>query len=148
MRRKGVIRANVCLDKDREFLCEERVDIYRLPPSLGRATTYHPCIFTELALLPFISLSLLHSIYLASQPLHYFFTTFNYLQSSPSLTTLSVATLLCFNPETNQLVSLETPNYQERRRGQERGPDRGSLNTGEYKIENLSMKKGEGQKKN
>lgn len=34
MRREGVIRANVCLDKDREFLCEERVDIYRLPPPL------------------------------------------------------------------------------------------------------------------
>lgn len=115
MRREGVIRANVCLDKDRESLCEERVDIYRLPPSLGRATTYHPCIFTELALLPFISLSLLHSIYLASQPLHYFFPTFNYLQSSsPSPTTLSVATLLRSNPETNQLVSLETPtNYQD-----------------------------------
>lgn len=43
--------------------------------------------------------------------------------------------------------SLETPNYQERHRGQEREPDRGSLNTGEHKTENLSMKEGEREQK-
>lgn len=115
-----------------------------LPPFLSRATTYHPCVPAKPALLPFISLSLLHSISLPARPLRDFSPDARSTAStdhtpSPWLPLVRLRyTLLRPNPETTQLVSLETSNYQERHRGQERGLDRGSSNTREHETENLS----------
>lgn len=78
--------ANVCLDKDRESLCEGKVDIYRSSP-FPQSGNDLPPLAVQLALLPFVSLSLLHSIALPSQtPLPFLpRRTFIRLRPFPSL---------------------------------------------------------------
>lgn len=134
--------ANVCLDKDRESLWREGRYLPAFPLlSAGQRPTA-PCVSVKSTLLPFVSLSVLHSISLFSQPLRRFCpearSTAHKHSPSPLLPWVSLRyTLLCPNPGTTQLVSLEMSNYQERHRGQERGLDRGSSNIrGEHKTGN------------